>query len=126
MSVNITPIPSATSTDVAWFPGRYRFATPWRTLTGRQTLYIDHPWYLDFGEHITTYKPKLEPRKTGDIVKSQVDDRSLVLNYITPHGKWNIHSTYKDNHRMLLLSRGMDPVWINDRDATRVGIEDND
>jgi hypothetical protein len=33
-----------------------------------------------------------------------------------------IHSTYKDNHRMLLLSRGMDPVWINDRDAARVGI----
>ena len=99
---------------------------PWRTLTGRQTLYVDHPWYLDFGEHIPTYKPKLEPRKTGDIVKSRVDDRSLVLNYITPHGKWNIHSTYKDNHRMLMLSRGMDPVWINDRDAARVGIEDND
>ena len=99
---------------------------PWRTLTGRQTLYVDHPWYLDFGEHISTYKPKLEPRKTGDIVKSRVDDRSLVLNYITPHGKWNIHSTYKDNHRMLMLSRGMDPVWINDRDAARVGIEDND
>ena len=99
---------------------------PWRTLTGRQTLYIDHPWYLDFGEHIPTYKPKLEPRKTGDIVKSRVDDRSLVLNYITPHGKWNIHSTYKDNHRMLMLSRGMDPVWINDRDAARIGIEDND
>ena len=99
---------------------------PWRTLTGRQTLYIDHPWYLDFGEHITTYKPKLEPRKTGDIVKSRVDERSLVLNYITPHGKWNIHSTYKDNHRMLMLSRGMDPVWINDRDAARIGLEDND
>jgi nitrate reductase alpha subunit len=99
---------------------------PWRTLTGRQTLYVDHPWYIDFGEHIPTYKPKLEPRRTGDIVKSRVDDRSLVLNYITPHGKWNIHSTYKDNHRMLMLSRGMDPVWINDRDAARVGIEDND
>ena len=99
---------------------------PWRTLTGRQTLYVDHPWYLDFGEHIPTYKPKLDPRKTGDIVKSRVDDRSLVLNYITPHGKWNIHSTYKDNHRMLMLSRGMDPVWINDRDAAKVGIEDND
>ena len=99
---------------------------PWRTLTGRQSLYLDHQWYLDFGEHIPTYKPRLNPRKTGDIVKSRVDDRSLVLNYITPHGKWNIHSTYKDNHRMLMLSRGMDPVWINDRDAEKVGIEDND
>jgi nitrate reductase alpha subunit len=99
---------------------------PWRTLTGRQTLYVDHQWYLDFGEHIPTYKPRLNPRKTGDIVKSRVDDKALVLNYITPHGKWNIHSTYKDNHRMLMLSRGMDPVWINDRDAERIGLEDND
>ncbi len=99
---------------------------PWRTLTGRQSLYLDHPWYLDFGEHLPTFKPKLMPRKTGDIVRSRVDDRCLVLNYITPHGKWNIHSTYKDNHRMLMLSRGMDPVWINDKDAERVGIEDND
>jgi len=99
---------------------------PWRTLTGRQSLYLDHPWYLDFGEHLPTFKPKLVPRRTGDIVRSRVDDSCLVLNYITPHGKWNIHSTYKDNHRMLMLSRGMDPVWINDKDAARVGIEDND
>lgn len=99
---------------------------PWRTLTGRQSLYIDHPWYLDFGEHLPTYKPKLNPRKTGDIVQSRVDESCLVLNYITPHGKWNIHSTYKDNHRMLMLSRGMDPVWINDKDAERVGLKDND
>ncbi|KAA0236237.1 MAG: Respiratory nitrate reductase 1 alpha chain [Acidimicrobiales bacterium] len=99
---------------------------PWRTLTGRQGLYVDHPYYLDFGEHLPTYKPKLDPVKTRDIVHSQVDDKSLVLNYITPHGKWNIHSTYKDNHRMLTLSRGMDPIWINDKDAARVGLVDND
>ncbi|MDE2468887.1 MAG: nitrate reductase subunit alpha, partial [Bradyrhizobium sp.] len=99
---------------------------PWRTLTGRQSLYLDHQWYLDFGEHIPTYKPRLNPRKTGDIIKSRVDDKALILNYLTPHGKWNIHSTYKDNHRMLMLSRGMDPVWINDRDAERIGLEDND
>jgi nitrate reductase alpha subunit len=99
---------------------------PWRTLTGRQHLYIDHPYYLDFGEHLPTYKPKLNPERTGDIAEGSADGRSLVLNYITPHGKWNIHSTYKDNHRMLTLSRGMDPVWINDKDAERVGLRDND
>jgi len=99
---------------------------PWRTLTGRQTMYVDHPWYLDFGEALPTYKPKLDPTRTGDIVRSPVGDDCLVLNYITPHGKWNIHSTYKDNHRMLMLSRGMDPVWINDRDAERIGLQDND
>ncbi|NOH04902.1 MAG: nitrate reductase subunit alpha [Chloroflexi bacterium] len=104
---------------------------PWRTLTGRQHFYIDHPYYVDFGENLPTFKPKLvakpgDWKKIGDIVKSTVDDKSLILNYITPHGKWNIHSTYKDNHRMLTLSRGMDPVWLNDKEAESVGIQDND
>lgn len=99
---------------------------PWRTLSGRQHTYVDHPYYIDFGEQLPTYKPKLDPMRTGDIAHSMVDDQSLVLNYITPHGKWNIHSTYKDNLRMLTLSRGMDPAWINDKDAERIGLKDND
>jgi nitrate reductase alpha subunit len=99
---------------------------PWRTLSGRQHLYVDHPWYLDFGEHLPTYKPKLEPRRTGDIVVSPSGDGALTLNYITPHGKWHIHSTYSDNHRMLTLSRGIEPCWLNDGDAARAGIADND
>lgn len=99
---------------------------PWRTLTGRQSFYLDHPYYLDFGEHLPTFKTKLDPVKTGDIVTSNVDDDCLVLNYITPHGKWNIHSTYKDNLRMLTLSRGMDPIWINDKEAEKIGLVDND
>ena len=109
----------------AWCMNTERLV-PWRTLTGRQHFYIDHLYYMDFGEHLPTYKPKLDPRKTGDIVRSQVDDQCLVLNYITPHGKWNIHSTFKDNHRMLTLSRGMDPIWINDKDADKIGLKDND
>ncbi|MEE8345709.1 MAG: molybdopterin-dependent oxidoreductase, partial [Dehalococcoidia bacterium] len=99
---------------------------PWRTLSGRQHFYVDHPYYLDFGEHLATYKPKLDPDKTGDIVLSPEDGESLRLNYITPHGKWNIHSTYKDNHRMLTLSRGMDPIWISEKDADKIGLKDND
>ena len=99
---------------------------PWRTLSGRQHTYVDHPYYIDFGEQLPTYKPRLDPLKTGDIALSDVDEQSLVLNYITPHGKWNIHSTYKDNLRMLTLSRGMDPCWINDKDAEKIGLQDND
>ena len=99
---------------------------PWRTLTGRQHMYIDHPWYIDFGEQLPTYKPRLDHTKTGDIVRSEVDADCLVLNYITPHGKWNIHSTYKDNLRMLTLSRGMDPIWISVEDADKIGLKDND
>ena len=26
---------------------------------------------------------------------------SLVLNFLTPHGKWHIHSTYGDTLRMI-------------------------
>ncbi len=99
---------------------------PWRTLTGRQHFYVDHLHYLDFGEHLPTYKPKLNPVRTGDVVESLVDDQSLVLNYITPHGKWHIHSTYYDNQRMLTLSRGIEPCWINDKDAETIGVNDND
>ncbi len=99
---------------------------PWRTLTGRQHFYMDHPWYIDFGEHLPTYKAKLNYRKTGDLLKTGIDENGMILNYLTPHGKWHIHSTYSDNHRMLTLSRGIEPCWLNDKDAQELGIEDND
>jgi len=100
---------------------------PWRTLAGRQQFYVDHPWYLDFGEQLPTFKPKLDPRRTRDIVESPSEERGcLVLNFITPHGKWHIHSTYSDNHRMMTLSRGVEPCWLNDKDAESAGIVDND
>ena len=97
---------------------------PWRTLTGRQHFYLDHPGYIDFGENLPTYKPVPLPAEYGDLRESVQD--GLLLNYLTPHGKWHIHSTYYDNHRMLTLSRGIEPVWINDQDAERIGIVDND
>jgi nitrate reductase alpha subunit len=99
---------------------------PWRTLAGRQHFYVDHPYYLDFGEHLPTYKPKLDPQRTGDIVASPTGDDTIVLNYITPHGKWHIHSTYGDTHRMMTLSRGIEPCWISEKDAARIGLVDND
>ncbi len=97
---------------------------PWRTLTGRQQLYLEHPGYIDFGEQLPTYKPIPAPNDFGDLRASVAD--GLQLNYLTPHGKWHIHSTYGDTHRMLTLSRGMDPLWLNDKDAEEIGIEDND
>jgi nitrate reductase alpha subunit len=99
---------------------------PWRTLTGRQHFYLDHPGYLDFGEHLPTYKPKPQPKDYADIRVSRQEGPTLMLNYLTPHGKWHIHSTYGDNHRMMTLSRGVEPLWINDHDAGSIGIDDND
>ncbi|MCP4228580.1 MAG: nitrate reductase subunit alpha [bacterium] len=99
---------------------------PWRTLTGRQHLYLDHPIYLQFGENLPTYKPKPLPTEYGDITFDESIGPAIMLNFITPHGKWQIHSTYSDNHRMLTLSRGTDPFWMNDKDAEIIGIKDND
>ncbi|MBI2850436.1 MAG: nitrate reductase subunit alpha [Chloroflexi bacterium] len=99
---------------------------PWRTLTGRQQFYLDHELYLAFGEHLPTYKPNPDPRVWGDFTLTKKDDKSIMLNYLTPHGKWHIHSTYYDNELMLTLSRGIEPFWISEEDAKTIGIKDND
>jgi nitrate reductase / nitrite oxidoreductase, alpha subunit len=99
---------------------------PWRTLTGRQHFYLDHPGYIEFGEHLPTYKPKPLPVQYADLRLSKEVGPTKTLNYLTPHGKWHIHSTYGDNHRMTTLSRGIEPLWMNDKDAKDIGINDND
>lgn len=99
---------------------------PWRTLTGRQHFYLDHEGYLQFGEHLPTYKPKPSPAQYADLRASQEAGPTKMLNYLTPHGKWHIHSTYGDNHRMTTLSRGVEPLWMNDKDAADIAIVDND
>ncbi len=49
-----------------------------------------------------------------------------MLKYLTPHGKWHIHSTYGDTEIMLTLSRGIEPFWINEEDARAIEVKDND
>jgi nitrate reductase alpha subunit len=53
-------------------------------------------------------------------------NKEIALNFITPHQKWGIHSTYSDNLRMLTLSRGGPHVWLSESDAKNAGIVDND
>ncbi|MEP6715082.1 MAG: nitrate reductase subunit alpha [Terriglobia bacterium] len=107
------------TTNVEWL-------VPWRTLTGRQHFYLDHPGYIEFGEHLPAYKPKPPIREFGDLTFSKDPGRSLMLNYLTPHGKWHIHSTFGDTQRMTTLSRGVEPLWINDKDADALDLADND
>ena len=99
---------------------------PWRTLTGRQQFYQDHEGYIAYGENLPTYKPSPLPADYGDLKHSKQEGKVKALNYLTPHGKWHIHSTYSDNHRMMTLSRGCEPLWMNDEDAAELGIVDND
>ncbi len=100
---------------------------PWRTLTGRQQFYQDHKWMLGFGEGLCVYRPPVDLKTIEPMqgVKSN-GNPEVVLNFITPHQKWGIHSTYTDNLLMLTLSRGGPIIWISEDDAKRVGIEDND
>ncbi len=99
---------------------------PWRTLTGRQHLYLDHEAYRAFGESCPTFKPRISLERSGNIVKSKPIGKAITLACITPHGKWHIHSTYYDDLRMLTLSRGVEPFWLNDKDAENIGVVDND
>jgi nitrate reductase alpha subunit len=99
---------------------------PWRTLTGRQHFYLDHEGYIKFGEHLPTYKPSPKPDVFGELRQTVASGKAKMLNVLTPHGKWHIHSTYGDTLRMLTLSRGMVPCWMSIEDAAELDIKDND
>lgn len=99
---------------------------PWRTLTGRQHFYLDHELYIAYGENLPTYKPSPKPEAYGDLRNTLKNNEARILNCLTPHGKWHIHSTYMENLRMLTLSRGCEPCWMSEADAKELGIKDND
>jgi complex iron-sulfur molybdoenzyme family reductase subunit alpha len=86
---------------------------PWRTLTGRQQFYIDHDWFLELGEQLPVHK---DPQ----------DNPKYPLYWNTPHGRWSIHSTWRDNRYLLRLQRGLPIVYIHPDDAQARGIKDND
>ncbi|MEB7738171.1 nitrate reductase subunit alpha [Escherichia coli] len=100
---------------------------PWRTLSGRQQLYQDHPWMRAFGESLVAYRPPIDTRSVSEM--RQIPPNGFpekALNFLTPHQKWGIHSTYSENLLMLTLSRGGPIVWISETDARELTIVDND
>lgn len=100
---------------------------PWRTLTGRQQFYQDHKWMRAFGEEFTSYRPPVDMKAiAGASGVKPNGHKEVALNFITPHQKWGIHSTYSDNLMMLTLNRGGPVVWLSEDDAKEAGIVDND
>ncbi|MBL4807349.1 MAG: nitrate reductase subunit alpha [Rhodobacteraceae bacterium] len=101
---------------------------PWRTLSGRQQLYQDHLWMRAFGEGFCTYRPPVDLKTVTQEVNtaSRNNEPHVVLNFITPHQKWGIHSTYSDNLLMLTLNRGGPVVWMSEIDAKKAKLVDND
>jgi complex iron-sulfur molybdoenzyme family reductase subunit alpha len=101
---------------VAYTPFQHQLERkrPWRTLTGRQQFYIDHPWFLDLDEQLPAYKEPL-----GESAK-------YPFFWNTPHGRWSIHSTWRDARYQLRLQRGIPIVYMHPEDAKGRGIQDND
>ncbi|HET8607173.1 MAG TPA: nitrate reductase subunit alpha, partial [Gaiellaceae bacterium] len=101
-------------------------AKPWHTLSGRQHLYLDHAWMLELGEGLPVFRPPLAyARIYGDQGDPGSDRPELVLNFVTPHSKWSIHSEYQDNLHMLTLFRGGSMLWMSREDAETLDIHDN-
>jgi nitrate reductase alpha subunit len=80
-----------------------------------------------FGEALVTWRPPVNTRGLTQVEgKYSNGNPEIALNFVTPHQKWGIHSTYTDNLLMLTLSRGGPIVWISEIDARRIGVADND
>ena len=100
---------------------------PWHTLTGRQHFYLDHDWMDALGEKLPTYRGPLNMHQLfGETPLGDTNELGVSVRYLTPHFKWAIHSQYQDNWFMQNLSRGGQQVWMSEKDAEKVGIEDND
>ena len=82
---------------------------------------------LGFGEAMCAYRPPVDMKTVEPIIGQKPNgNKEIVLNFITPHQKWGIHSTYTDNLLMLTLSRGGPIIWLSEQDAKSAGIVDND
>jgi nitrate reductase alpha subunit len=100
---------------------------PWRTISGRQQLYQDHEWMNAFGESLVVYRPPVDTKAAKPLLNQKPNGfPEKALNFLTPHQKWGIHSTYSDNLLMLTLGRGGPVVWLSEIDAKALGIADND
>ena len=85
------------------------------TLVKRQQFYIDHEWFLEMGEELPAYRPPL----------SENADK-YPLRFVTPHGRWSIHSTWRDAPTLLRLQRFRPVVNISPKDASARNVKDND
>ncbi len=89
------------------------YLQPLNTLAGRQQFYVDHDWFLELDEHLPTHK-------------GPVDADAYPLRWITPHGRWSIHSTWRDAKYQLRLQRGRPVVYLSPDEAAARGLQDND
>ncbi|MGV3134834.1 molybdopterin dinucleotide binding domain-containing protein, partial [Staphylococcus simulans] len=100
---------------------------PLKTTIGRQSYDVEYEILQQFGESLPGYKTTLPRMVVGTKDKKISGGQdNLVLRYLTPDGKWNIHSTYQDTQHMLTLFRGGPVVWLSKEDPEAQDINHND
>lgn len=107
------------------FTNNVEFLMPFRTITGRQSYFLDHDIMAEWGEQMATFKPILAYAPMRESLPND-GIPEITLKYLTPHNKWSIHSMYFDTPHMLTLFRGGQSVWLNEDDANEIGVADND
>jgi DMSO reductase family type II enzyme molybdopterin subunit len=88
---------------------------PYDTLVRRAQFYIDHEWFLEAGEELPTHK---EPPSHGGARRR--------FEMTSGHNRWSIHSMNLTNNIIQNTHRGEPFVFINDRDAAELGIENGE
>ena len=86
---------------------------PYETFTGRQQFYIDHEWFIEFGETLPTYKEALSLK-------------GYPMRMMMGHARHGIHSTWRDESFLLSLQRGEPDIYVNPDDAKERGVIDGD
>ena len=81
----------------------------------RAQYYIDHEWFLEAGEELPTHK---EPPNHGGAGRR--------FQMTSGHNRWSIHSMNMTNNIILNTHRGEPFAFINDADATELGIENGE
>ncbi len=87
---------------------------PYPTLTRRAQFLIEHEWFIEADEHLPTYKAP--PLAGGD----------YPFRLTSGHNRWSIHAINIASELMLGTNRGTPHLVMNDDDAGRLGVADND
>ena len=65
---------------------------PFRTLTGRQSYYIDHEVFQQFGESLPVYKPTLPPMVFGARDKKVKGGQDISASI--PYTSWKMEYSF--------------------------------
>ncbi|MFQ5380415.1 MAG: molybdopterin-dependent oxidoreductase [Dehalococcoidia bacterium] len=87
---------------------------PFPTYARRAQFYIDHPWFLEAGEHLPCWKPN--PKMGGN----------YPLGLTSGHNRWSIHTMNQGNEVILGTHRGEPDAVVNPDDAAARGVSDGD